>query len=816
MSLIVKAPSPEEDSKSESQSDSFVNIQGNPPRKRSKVSRACDACRRKKVKCNADYSQSLQKVTKICDNCSKNQDTCTFSRIPLKRGPSKGYIRDLEERAETKRIVLPPIGNPNVPPTSGTPANATANAAVGPATSTNATSTSATGPNNSNTTTVPFWKVPYEMPSHHPTTDVSRRLSVELVLSTSTAGSLVSGSTNSRSRLPSIHHYDSSIVSDSEDDFYSALSLKNSRRLLLASSPRNSISSMSSLNGRILKVNLNESSPGISPGPQMHIPPISTASANSGSNSSQSAAPSGPNTGANSVGAALPVPPGHLVLPLPGLAQNHVLPPHAPGPQGPGPQGPGPQGPGLQAPGLMYRSQSLLPVPPVQPIPIQPLHSQSNVHELATNLSLYYTKFHPNFPILPFNQSYIGHVVEMYGNDNEHTGQIISLFSQALSQLINYQSLNVSDSINLLHKVLSAYPFDQAGLQVQDNILVLFLSSLVILNYLILLSGSIYSLSLLATVSIFNDYKILENFNDLLLKQSPDIRPPNVNYDNIKLYLPKLYLCVSIIDSFYCLSFGIKSLIPSDNVLPLITNLNYLIPPDFKNVAVFSLQKNIINVIDCRNQVVNKTANQFKLDDFQVNGPVSYHSLFLSLVKSKYEFINFLSEIAMTLSAPTFKGLEEDEQLEILYDNIVKLLRLMRNLSNNIINICDFISKIISKFELIQPIVNITVNQIFKLIKLCKLIIDTLVGIVPLELHHRLSKTNTDLLNCYNSLNVQLNMNLNVLSVRMMNTIRGKISGYAMNFNLPGPGNPRLNSWKYEFFLMVLPFLEKEDIEGWL
>lgn len=61
-------------------------------RKRSKVSRACDACRKKKVKCDAELGGSNE-VLKICSNCQKTKDICQFTRIPRKRGPVKGYNR---------------------------------------------------------------------------------------------------------------------------------------------------------------------------------------------------------------------------------------------------------------------------------------------------------------------------------------------------------------------------------------------------------------------------------------------------------------------------------------------------------------------------------------------------------------------------------------------------------------------------------------------------------------------------------------------------------------------------------------------------
>ncbi|OTA88266.1 hypothetical protein M434DRAFT_15087 [Hypoxylon sp. CO27-5] len=65
-----------------------------PPRKRSKVSRACDECRRKKVKCDA-VSENGEEP---CSNCRRSVIRCLFSRIPQKRGPSKGYIKELADR----------------------------------------------------------------------------------------------------------------------------------------------------------------------------------------------------------------------------------------------------------------------------------------------------------------------------------------------------------------------------------------------------------------------------------------------------------------------------------------------------------------------------------------------------------------------------------------------------------------------------------------------------------------------------------------------------------------------------------------------
>lgn len=61
---------------------------GIPPRKRSKVSRACDECRRKKIKCDAQSDTGESP----CSSCARSSMRCLFSRVPQKRGPSKGYV----------------------------------------------------------------------------------------------------------------------------------------------------------------------------------------------------------------------------------------------------------------------------------------------------------------------------------------------------------------------------------------------------------------------------------------------------------------------------------------------------------------------------------------------------------------------------------------------------------------------------------------------------------------------------------------------------------------------------------------------------
>ncbi|KAH8816177.1 hypothetical protein F5884DRAFT_212493 [Xylogone sp. PMI_703] len=82
--------------------DQMGNQYGTPdgsmaPRKRSKVSRACDECRRKKIRCDATGEPGDEQ----CSSCKRVGTRCQFSRVPMKRGPSKGYIKELADRLNT-------------------------------------------------------------------------------------------------------------------------------------------------------------------------------------------------------------------------------------------------------------------------------------------------------------------------------------------------------------------------------------------------------------------------------------------------------------------------------------------------------------------------------------------------------------------------------------------------------------------------------------------------------------------------------------------------------------------------------------------
>ncbi|CZT07565.1 related to RGT1 Regulator of glucose-induced genes [Rhynchosporium agropyri] len=80
-------------------------------RKRSKVSRACDECRRKKIKCDATGESGEEQ----CSSCKRVGTTCQFSRVPMKRGPSKGYIKELADRLNTLEGAIHGQGGEMVP-----------------------------------------------------------------------------------------------------------------------------------------------------------------------------------------------------------------------------------------------------------------------------------------------------------------------------------------------------------------------------------------------------------------------------------------------------------------------------------------------------------------------------------------------------------------------------------------------------------------------------------------------------------------------------------------------------------------------------
>lgn len=69
--------------------------------KKRKVQRACDICRRKKIRCDGGEMPSNR-----CSNCITYDYTCTYVENAKKRGPPKGYVENLETRVEKLQALL--------------------------------------------------------------------------------------------------------------------------------------------------------------------------------------------------------------------------------------------------------------------------------------------------------------------------------------------------------------------------------------------------------------------------------------------------------------------------------------------------------------------------------------------------------------------------------------------------------------------------------------------------------------------------------------------------------------------------------------
>ncbi|KIJ51520.1 hypothetical protein M422DRAFT_244680 [Sphaerobolus stellatus SS14] len=71
--------------------------------KRGRVGRACDTCRRKKIRC--DFQNPHGPEGK-CSNCAAYNYECTYVEAAKKRGPPKGYVESLENRLQRMETLL--------------------------------------------------------------------------------------------------------------------------------------------------------------------------------------------------------------------------------------------------------------------------------------------------------------------------------------------------------------------------------------------------------------------------------------------------------------------------------------------------------------------------------------------------------------------------------------------------------------------------------------------------------------------------------------------------------------------------------------
>ncbi|CCE86062.1 Piso0_005711 [Millerozyma farinosa CBS 7064] len=885
-------------------------------RKRSKVSRACDSCRKKKVRCDAELNSTLQTVVKICSNCVKNNSNCTFSRVPLKRGPSKGYIRELEYRLEGKPgshqtgysdsgPSLPPFsvtqaavpsqmpgqlqnhmsrpvpGQMHIPITGNKPLSEIPPQNSGPPPINNGhgtsvkTSKAGTSPpiilpplvstysnyksgsflSNSPTQSFksnsvdsnspishqpqngglsssaasisprlqqpgsytygqqlegsnpyinsqqmpgasmrkestplqgPFWKVPYEMPGLHRASSVDtssnhntsfssshgRKSSVDSISSTSSTGS----KSRFSSLKPSHSVASDAALSDSDDDFYSVRSVKRSRRSSQSVSPRNSVSSMSSLNGRM------------------------TRSLNFGQSPQQSFSYEDRH---------------HLVNNTPHLYSQYVPP-------------------------VVPVFNPLINQSSIPPHISQPIRAPMN--NLDQNISLYYLKLHQNFPILPFDQKVIYNIIEFSAEHEHQLGYFLDLFNAALTAVNNYQAQNLTSNVELILQVLNCYPFSKLGVKISDNVLILYFSTLVLVDYAIVMSGDTYSLGLSVVTTMLNDFKVLENFKALCdSKEEAKLSP-----DNIKLYLPKLFFCMTIIDEYYALAYGVQRTIGSSELVCFLRdNLPRCVPSNIggHEILNFKMTSVLNEVIKYRDlyYFTGTFEAPFKRDTeiWNIGRKDNFHDqnlscLIISLLKNKYELIDFLMEIYDLLQKGEFS--DEDEDTDDIHDSQLKLVRLVKTLSKTTVILGNYLSNAgfwssssqdagfsggneFKNYELLTPLSGLFYSQSIKLIKLSKLIIDSFSVFSDADISARCLKINSDLSVAYTSLNKCFDKSYNpYLGLGQFTTslIKSKIDQYNLSFAIKQSSQSNnFRMWKHEFEQSIILFLKTEVLNNW-
>lgn len=672
-----------------------------------------------------------------------------------------------------------------------------------------------------------------------PSNSLDRRSSIESISSTNSSISGIS-----RSRLPSLKPSISAsdtAISDSDDDFYSVKSSKS--RSSQSSSPRNSVSSVGSLNGRFSKVNVQDLQPQIQPQAQAQVHSQSQSQSQSHQGQLHQHRPP---TYYNSHTPQPVFAPGYTLVPVSSRnmynpEQGHFeYPPLVGGP--PQPQQHHQQQlhhhqlPQQQQPQIQQEAPNHIPRQNYTSITHPNMLAPGNLEQ---NLKLYYQKFHNNFPILPFKESLINTQLDSMIRD-EQAKLIIDLFNYSLFNLNNYNGISLKDNVRLFNQILSIYPFTTFNIDLNQNMLIFFFSSLILLNYSILLNGDVYSIGLSLTRSILNDFQVLENFK--LTTDNLQSSKQEVDVDSIQFYLPKLYLCATILDSIYSIGFGVQRNFSSTNKLNknLFTNMSLLIPPNCKlhhgisNFQIGELLNELINLRDERvfNRIDWKKFNNAALQTSSFSR--LFPSYFIDLVKDKFEVLNYLREISSD-----FQHLD----VETLHDHQLKLCRIVKKLSSSIVNLANYIptnsaSNTLMNIQnngidltngsngsnktnglLITPLLNLSFGQSYKLIKLSKIIIDSMIKTTnDGELFNRCLKINNDLSIAYNLLNSNLNSSSHpILGTMALTSIKNKLELY--DLHLASPISNKMDAkgaefWKLEYSHIV-KFTDSEFIYGW-
>lgn len=742
------------------------------PRKRSKVSRACDACRRKKIRCNAEFLASLLRVTKMCTNCTKTGENCLFSRVPLKRGPTKGYIRDLagsmlelknghffhdgldlqnprprlklvdaagislssqsDQVPELYQISLPsPLSNsvskPHIhhrpkfssashiakpiilPPLVGTqpltqPVKMTLpiprySASVSPHTgdanypSVHGIALGANGDFADGRIQGPLWKVPYEMPTSNTprsgmsspgiSNSASNNTSFDSRRSSidSVSSILTAGSV---SHLPPLPSHGS--VSSQPAAYHSDLEDMDSR-YSEKNSPRNSIGSFLLLNNKVAnQLSLSDQVPKSSQHlPDKLLPPMQA--------------------------------------PLFSLQQHSPFIPH--------PQQP-PQSISQQLSGFPNNGVSF---PPSFCSSVD----RKAIDSLDLNLRQYYRNFQPEFPLLPFDGSSIPSMIIELQSPPLPQSSIIPFFAVALNNLVNYQRISFDSVRSLLSHFTGIYPLNNYSSPYTNEALFLIFGGLLLINYTLLLRGDTCSTAMALANGAFTDLKVTQTFRNASRETLQ-----HLNRDHIQLYLPRLRLCLQIIDICQALSWGTPSqlLFYSEislvDLAPLLTRDNFdsefLLNVELAN-HFRQLEKTRSEELFSKDSRVKRSVGSlsWKLDgEYESNLCLRI----TSLLKDKYDLYDFAVEVLKYFASHSEIDFGDEYTRDHIHDYQLKTSRLIKKLSQSVLNMANYFatsglgmvqSHLEKESKTINPFFNLCFGQSLRLIKVSKDLLDSLI-----------------------------------------------------------------------------------------
>ncbi|CCH46704.1 hypothetical protein BN7_6301 [Wickerhamomyces ciferrii] len=821
--------------------DSSNNNQIHHQRKRSKVSRACDDCRRKKIRCDATFSSTSNSVMKPCTTCLKNNSTCSFDRVPLKRGPTKGYTkpdgestRERSKSSTSRRSSsmsnhpalqqVPQQTNPQLRPNSSSPitlpplislTNNVPLKSYGNSNNSSAPRSSSNGNNSldvSNSISQPtsprrgstFSQGGGDQPLNSQSLSISQQQQQQQQATNN--GPIPQGlfwkvpySQGPFDRRGSVDSVSSSF-SDSRSSRFSSNSIPGS-----GINPNTSNSNF--LFGARPSVNYESSV--ISDSEDDRVSNYSPRASIDASRANRSRSNS------------FNVPP-QPTSPAMSISSLHSL------------------NQGFNKNMILQNSNVAL--------------AQQQQHQMV---EIYYQLIHPSFPILPLNKQSLGNLLAIPSSKNQEIqeinnlivhsfyssldGLIISASRGARSpSIISMQQVNSDQTTSLnplqiiatnFTNLIRVFPQLQSKFNLySQNIVILFTSSIVLLSYSIALLGFESDIYISSSVAVFNKLKIFRLFWDKSHQVTAD------NYDDYNSILKRLYVSLDIVDTLQSLSFGIPKLISIDYD-PSIVDILF---PSFNDSASvngldFEMAKRnmkfglILTKISSSRKFAELTYSSTFLSDLKTKynyfsniieeSPVTHHDQisvnFLDLIIAKFELVGFLDEVCQNIIGQP--RLDE----ELIYDFQLKCLRIVKKqleLQSNLLKSIKNYSNSIDNNQLVSPFLPLAFRQSIKALNIQKILINSLQ--FNKDLIGRLSKPLNDLISLNNYLSLlkpfkaeELNNHINFSFVSEHLKYLELYNESSTSSNI----NKETEILKHWVGLIndVKSFIQKEDYDGW-